>query len=396
MKIEVISHPSGDLLPLLLDSDGMPIPAPNEFVLSRRYLSPNTLIRNLNELSGLYEWLEKESIDLDSRIKSKQLFNEAEVKGGLVEYLRRSHEKRRKVIKMTIAATNFNQRLTTVRQYLMWYIDVVIGSVAYSSNAYQQILDNKERLGGFLETSFINSPPSNRSQRKGLNPNETESLIYLLNPETGNGFGRSPTIQHRNYILVMIMLYYGLRVGELLSLRVEDIQIGAISSIRVERRPPDVMDTRKPRPQIKRNGRVLAIDDPVFARNLDLYITEWRELFEEKSVKETDYLILSDEGKPLSQSSITQLFQLLRNKFPNELPKHLTGKALRHTFSSEMEKTLRQAGMEEDKRRQALAYLRGDSSLSSQDVYIAQEVEEQARIALQKYQHKLILEDVPL
>jgi len=51
--------------------------------------------------------------------------------------------------------------------------------------------------------------------------------------------------------------------------------------------------------------------------------------------------------------------------------------------------------MEEDKRKQALAYLRGDSSLASQDVYIEQEVEEQANKALKKYQRDLILEDTP-
>ncbi len=51
---------------------------------------------------------------------------------------------------------------------------------------------------------------------------------------------------------------------------------------------------------------------------------------------------------------------------------------------------LRAAGMEEDRRKQALAMLRGDSSLESQSVYIAQEVEEQARRALSDYQKKLI------
>jgi len=395
MKVEIIAHESGDLLPMLLDGDDMPIPAPNEFIISRRSLSPNTLTRNLRELSVLYIWLEKESIDLGSRICSKRLFNEAEIKGGLVECLRRDHEKRKKVTKMVVTPSTFNQRLTTVRQYLAWYFDVVIGAVPYSSTDYEQILDNKKRLLGFLDTSFINAPPTNKSQKKGLDGREIDFLISILNPENKQAYGRDPAVRYRNYILTMTMLYYGLRPGELLSLRVEDVEIGAISSIRVERRSPDPLDTRKPRPQIKRNGRALPIDDPVFAKNLDIYITEWRDLLEDKSDKESEYLILSDDGEPLSQSSITQFFQLLRNRYSNDLPSHLTAKALRHSFSSQMERTLRNSGMEEDKRKQALAYLRGDSSLASQDVYIAQEVEEQAAIALQKYQRTLISEDIP-
>ena len=35
MKVETIRHKTGDLLPLLLDDDHLPIPAPNEFIISR-------------------------------------------------------------------------------------------------------------------------------------------------------------------------------------------------------------------------------------------------------------------------------------------------------------------------------------------------------------------------
>src|SRR5690606_38510335 len=99
---------------------------------------------------------------------------------------------------------------------------------------------------------------------------------------------------------------------------------------------------------------------------------------------------LSDEGEPLSHSTLTQLFTRLRSTYPNDLPEILTPKSLRHTFSSRMEKVLRMAGLEEERRKQALAILRGDSSLKSQEVYIAQEIEEQARRALSQYQKKLI------
>ena len=42
--------------------------------------------------------------------------------------------------------------------------------------------------------------------------------------------------------------------------------------------------------------------------------------------------------------------------------------------------------LNEDRRKQALAILRGDSSLESQSVYIAQEIEEQASKALKHFQ----------
>ncbi|HSW93374.1 MAG TPA: hypothetical protein VLJ15_03355 [Gammaproteobacteria bacterium] len=47
MKIEVITHPSGDQLPMLVDNNGLPIPTPNEFIMGRRFLSTNTGMKSL-------------------------------------------------------------------------------------------------------------------------------------------------------------------------------------------------------------------------------------------------------------------------------------------------------------------------------------------------------------
>ena len=214
--------------------------------------------------------------------------------------------------------------------------------------------------------------------------------MSCLHPNNDQVFGRDSAVRFRNYVSVMIMLNYGLRPGELLSLKIQDIEFGAISAIHVVRRPPDFMDRRRPRPRIKRNGRVMPIDHPAFAMHLNEYIMKWRELLEEKSEVETDYLIVSDEGQPLSQPSMVQFFQLLRKRFAKDLPSNLSAKSLRHTFSSHMERMLRDLGLDERRRSEALADLRGDSNLSSQEIYIAQEIEEQANRAMKNYHRKIL------
>ena len=390
MKIEVITHPSGDQLPMLVDENGLPIPTPSEFIMGRRSLSTNTLIRNLRELSVFYSWLENEKIDLWKRIKTGQSFSEAEVKGGIIEAFRRDQASCRKITRITISPHTFNQRLTTVRQFLSWCFDMHLSSLPLSDHSYDRIREQQKRLLKWLDTSFINAPPSNKGKNKGLTDKEMSFLIHCLNPDNPEAIGRNPAVRFRNYISIMIMLYYGLRPGELLCLQVNDIEIGAISSIRVVRRPSDKNDPRKPRPKIKRNGRVMPIDDPVFAQRLDEYIMNWRDVLEKNTDINSEYLILSDEGSPLTQSTLTQFFQGLRNRFPKQLPSHLSAKALRHSFSSMMERTLRNAGLDEERRKQALAILRGDSSLESQSVYIAQEIEEQANRALKNFQRDLL------
>ena len=390
MKIEVITHPSGDQLPMLVDNDGLPMPTPNEFIIGRRFLSTNALIRYVRELSVFYSWLEHENINLWKRIKTGQSFSEAEIKGGMIEALRRDQATDRKITRITIAPHTFNQRLTTIRQFISWCFDMYLSSLPLSDQSYDRIREQQKRLLKWLDNSFINAPPSNKGKNKGLINKEILFLIHCLDPNNPEAIGRNPAVRFRNYISIMIMLYYGLRPGELLCLQVSDIEIGAISSIRVVRRPPDKNDPRKPRPQIKRNGRVMPIDDPLFARRLDEYIMHWRDVLEKNTTTNSEYLILSDEGSPLTQSALTQFFQGIRNRFPEKLPSHLSAKALRHTFSSVMERTLRNAGLDEDRRRQALAILRGDSSLESQSVYIAQEIEEQASQALKSYQRDLL------
>ncbi len=390
MKIEVITHPSGDQLPMLVDENGLPIPTPNEFIMGRRFLSTNTLIRNLRELSVFYSWLENEKIDLWKRIKTGQSFSEAEVKGGMIETFRRDQATERKITRITISPHTFNQRLTTVRQFLSWCFDMRLSSLPLSDHSYDRIREQQKRLLKWLDSSFINAPPSNKGKNKGLTEKEMSFLIHCLNPDNPEAIGRNPAVRFRNYISIMIILYYGLRPGELLCLQVQDIEIGAISSIRVVRRPSDKNDPRKPRPKIKRNGRVMPIDDPVFAQHLDEYIMNWRDILEKNTEINSEYLILSDEGNPLTQSALTQFFQGLRNRFSKQLPSHLSAKALRHTFSSMMERTLRNAGLDEERRKQALAILRGDNSLESQSVYIAQEIEEQANRALKNFQRDLL------
>lgn len=390
MRVEIVNHSSGDQLPILLDKDGLPVPMPSEFVMGRRALGVNTLARNLRELSVLYEWLSRERIDLWDRISTGKSFTEAELRGGLVESLKRDQSIGRKVKKLSVSPNSFNQRLTTVRQFLGLLFDVYLGSMPHDDMRYERIRDQKMRTISWLDSSFINAPPKNAGKQKGLTQKQAKFLVRCLDPEKDEIFGRDPAVRFRNFVSVMIMLNYGLRPGELLSLRVEDIEFGAISAIRVTRRPPNPKDKRNPRPQIKRNGRVLPIDNALLAKRLDEYIMKWRDKLEANSIDETDYLILSDEGQPLSQPSMVQLFQLLRKRFPDELPENLSAKSLRHTFSSNMERELREAGLDEGRRAEALAELRGDSSLESQSVYIAQEIEEQSNLAMRNYHRKIL------
>ncbi|HCK93219.1 MAG TPA: integrase, partial [Gammaproteobacteria bacterium] len=88
MKVRVITHPSGEQIPIILDLEDMPIALPCEFIISRRYLSTNTLVRNARELSVLYQWLTTHKIELTSKLLAPKSLTEADIKGSLIEALR--------------------------------------------------------------------------------------------------------------------------------------------------------------------------------------------------------------------------------------------------------------------------------------------------------------------
>ena len=194
MDVEVVLHSSGELLPILLDDDGMPIPLPNEFILSKRHASSNTLIRNLREIKLLYEWFQIHKIDLYERLIKKKPFTEAEIIGSLVEFLRKDHDKRHKTIKIAVKPDTFNQRLITIRQFLDWYIEMYIGTLPFTSNHYQYYVTYKTRLISLLDRCFINSPPTNKSLSKGLSSSEQANLIKRIKPKMGS---QNP-IEYRN------------------------------------------------------------------------------------------------------------------------------------------------------------------------------------------------------
>lgn len=409
MKVEVIQHPVGERIPLILDAEGFPVAGPNEWLISRRELSANTLIRNARELVLLVEWLDQKRIDLEVRIRSDRMFTEAELKGSLIEKLRHSVQKPKKVPgdlgcvpirggksepKVPVAEDTFNQRLMTIKAYLVWSFGLELGRLSSADPMFGRVRMHQTHVESIFDNAFIAQTTPASADEKALTDDQLQSLkhyIYYCNPEA---YGVSHQVKFRNYICVMIMLFYGLRPGELLSMKVGDIVFGRISELRVCRRPADPEDTRRPAPKVKRLARQLPIDEQKFARELDLYITDHREaMMERGNARDHDYLIVSDEGEPLHLNSLSQFFRILRERFSESLPSNLSAKMLRHTFSSQLERSLVAAGYDENHRRQALAALRGDSSLESQDVYIRQEIVRQSKAALKKY-HDSLTSDV--
>jgi len=424
MRVELIRHVAGHELPLMLDDDGMPIPSANEFILGRQQLKTNTLTRNARELMPLFEWLKAHKIVLWQRVSSEQGFSEAEIVGSLFVTLRRDRSLG-KIKRLVVEPATYNQRLMTISAFLYWYFNTCLVGMSSEHRLRERIKENQVRVASWFNEGYISAAPTARAGgSKSLTHQEEAFLLECLDPIHGKGVGkltqvpplhkgatpaqkkkrkkakesrlRQDALRHRNFVAMLLMLQAGLRRGELLSLWVEDVVISSISQVNVVVRTPDPNDIRKQRPGIKRNSHTVYMS-PSFARAVDEYITEWRPVLLDLAEADNDYLILSGGGNPLSMARLNEIFIELRTAYPDRLPKLLSPHTLRHRFTQNLERGMREVGMEEEKRKMALALIRGDSSLESQNVYLEAEVHEQASKVLIRHQENVmsLTEDVP-
>lgn len=181
-NVKIIDHPNGEQLPLLLDTDGLPLVLPNEFILGRRHLSTNTLSRNLRELAVFWAWLEKEKVDLGQMIAIGRSFGEAHIVGGLVSFLRREKGIGKRVQKLAVAPLTFNQRLTTIRQFVEWCFDVELSHMSDMGIRYTQLIENKKNICRWLSNCFLAETPVNQALKKGLLDRECQQLVEVLKP----------------------------------------------------------------------------------------------------------------------------------------------------------------------------------------------------------------------
>lgn len=396
MQITKVKFESGVRLPMLLDGQGLPVVAVCEWVLYRRHRSLNTLTRNLQELTPLYAWLEEKRVDLFELIRSARYWTEAFV-SSLVEYLRRTQQQGRKVVKLVVRPDTTNKRISTVLNYLDWCFDTVRGERDLGAERRGEINEVQKKVIKWLRNAFISPEPPQRGIKKGLTAAQARFLQDVLDPSISKPV-RSVHICIRNFLIVGLMLLYGLRPGEVLSLRLCDVEFGALSNVNVRRRRPSAEDSRSRPASIKRAGRILVLDNPRFAKLLNDYAMNSRELAVRRGKRESNsFFFLSRDGLPLSESSVQAIFKRVRKAYPDSLPGNLSAKSLRHTFTDNLYRELRRQGVPQDETRAILMYLRGDTGRESQDVYI--DYQGQAEGAMKAYwltvSGSKVIEDVP-
>ena len=359
-----VKFEDGERFPVLFWSDASPAGTPNLYLVCERRsrCAANTLLRDGRSIMHLMAWACAESIDIEERFAARQyltlieverlarachlryetLLNDAKLKEGL-----RSASGRRVIAKpgiSAIAAATVHYHLSAIAEYLRWLGTLAI--LRLGDNQESRALDaSLSRMIGWLLTR---RPPSGGrnvlGMREGLDEPALTLLLDTISPlKTGNKMPalirkwqwseRNPWEDHairaRNYLMIFTLLSLGIRAGELLNIKISDIDFEQ-NLVTIRRRPDDPDDPRLYKPNVKRLDRKLPLNSAL-AHLLSCYLSEVRRPWlQSKRRKDRLFLWVARDGSPISLSSLRKVWHTLRSHVP-ELPQDLSSHVLRHT-----------------------------------------------------------------
>jgi integrase len=362
---------NGLRVPMILDAkDRLPLLLPLRWVIWERLGRRDTLTitADLRAVSLLYQYSKTHGLDLENRFSSASIFSMAEIK-GFARWLRSRKEGR------SLGRETYNQYLARVGDFAGW---VTTRAHAFSTNIDQARFATK--AGTEISRLFASEKVTGKSRKEhlGLNKHDTANLLCLLEPDNRqNPFAEDTAFA--NMVMVRLLLESGMRRGELLSLRVDDITInGSEALLCIVDRPDPKDDPRRVAPSVKTLERIIPLSIGM-AHLLARY---------ERRVRrgaQNPFLFVSPRFKtPLSSNQVTNVFAALEKRGGfNELTPH----TLRRTFNDRFLETARELGIDEITTQRVQTWICGWSEQSQMpQLYAQREIRERAWMVLQKLQ----------
>lgn len=318
----------------VLLQDSVPVYWPVLYVLKKmRSRSPNTQQRFLSDLLVFFTWLDAEKIDLEARLKQRpepMYLTERE----LYRFSTKAHWTKETLDKLysgvrlhgaayrQVGASQAESRIITAKNYLGFLYE----ALGDPDSFYEQITQMKKRMDlrvKELRPAWYRRP----TEPKGLTSEQEDVLLNKLHPESEyNPWPKLEAIRVRNYLIVLLLIMLGIRRGEMLGIKLADVDYRK-NRIKIIHRPNDKDDPRVLEPNVKTNERVLPVTEELMAI-INWYINKRREF---KFFKTHPYLILAHgrkEGSPLSIKSVDAVFNTAKKAFP--VLKGVTPHTLRH------------------------------------------------------------------
>lgn len=360
---------SGERYCLLVDREGLPLYYPNLYVTTQvrnRSLSFSAMESTLSGISVLIRYLKEAGINLQMRFQEGRFLSDSEA-DAIRDYCQirfRYSGSNNKVIALSelhqldkkVSLETEYVRLTVIAKYVSWLADQINGA-----SKDKLLVHQISRMEKALRARRpVKKSRNSENSDKGLSNDQLDYLFELFRPESDINPFKDKNISVRNRLIFLMLYHLGLRGGELLNIRIRDIDFSS-NQIIIARRADEKDDPRRDQPLVKTLDRRLPIKDTL-AKEIHDYIIGVR-----KSVANStknDFLFITHksgptQGQPLSKSAYKKIIGIVRQVSPTLF--NLTGHQLRHawneSFSNQMDE-MNEAPSEEQQEK-IRSYLMG-------------------------------------
>lgn len=364
----------GERYCLLVDkTTGMPLFYPNLFVTTQVRNKSNSVAAMESALSGinvLLSFCEERSIDLTARFLKRKFFLLGEM-DAIRDYCQQNFGKRliespqnvraitskvkQKPTRKTGLANEY-MRLSHIAKYVEW-----LATILLEDGADRETTLNIAKMKKGFESRRPSGKGRNQVGReKGLSKEQEIALFEAVRPGSERNPFEDEATQVRNQLMIMLLFHLGIRSGELLNLRVSDVDWSS-NQIVIARRADEKKDPRRRQPLVKTLDRRLPLKDTL-VQAMHNYVIHFRRKV--LGAKKHDYLLVTHksgptQGQPVSRSTLIKVINTvaavdasLVNLHPHEL---------RHTWNnrfSEFMDTKEDAPNSEEQEHQR-SYLQG-------------------------------------
>lgn len=277
-------------------------------------------------------------------------------------------------------------RLMYIRLYLSWCVDIYVPYMSINDPNREALLSAKTLLANTIRAL---SPRVDRRgtsrEREGLAPGIWEKILKVIDPASPENPWCEEFVRVRNELMFLWLYHLGVRRGELLGVRIDDLVIEG-DTIAIKRRADDPTDPRRRQPITKTFSRDIP-SSRTLQEKTDKYIYYHRRSI--LKARKHLFLFISQHGDPLSLSQCNRIFQVLRAKCP-DVPPNFSPHVLRHTCNDNYSKLMDENKTPEEVEKKTRAYLMGWKETSdTAEVYTRRHTRRKAQEASLAMQEKM-------
>lgn len=360
---------NGERFSILVDDTGMPLYYPALYVTAEMRgasLSINTINKALSAVKAIYAWQTYYNLDLESRFKRSELLQPHEIhslRDFMQKPLANMAPPTEKVVVITgqserVAKDNQFNRMSTIASYVGFLAGrlcpVTSTSAKEISALVERIKANRPRIG--------NKTDSDRSDIH-LDDTALDAVEATLQPGSDSNPVADVGLQYRNALMFTILRLTGMRRGELLNLRIDDIDFGR-NTLKIVRRADSAGDPRNYQPLAKTRERTFPLIQELMDR-IQGYIYSYRNKV--PGARKHGYLFVVHRpgktlGWPLSNSGFGKFIEVLSGLADESSGLH--AHALRHHWNYIFSKNCDGQTLSSEKEQKLRSYLMGWSETS--------------------------------